>query len=76
MKLSGTEEVVAKQLYSLRQQNKVEGLFIYAASVLDTIFQEKKWNSSIPFSQESPHSSLALAGGPASRKDNPVMQCS
>lgn len=48
MKLSRTEEVVAKQLYSLRQQNKVEGLFIDAASVLDTIFQAKKMEQFYP----------------------------
>lgn len=61
MKLSRTEEVVAKQLYSLRQQNKVEGLFIDAASVLDTIFQAKKWNSSIPLFPRKP--SLFLGFG-------------
>lgn len=72
VKLSRTEQVVAKQLYSPGQQNRVERLLINAVSVLDTVFQVKNGATLSLFSWESPHSSLALAGGPTSKKDNPT----
>lgn len=72
VKLPRTEQVVAKQSQSPEQQNRVEGLFITAASVLNTVFQVKTGAPLSPFFYwESPHSSLALAGGPTSKKRKP-----
>lgn len=65
MKLSRTEQVVAKQLYSLAQQNRVEGLLINAASGLDTGFQVR--TSLSLFSWVSTHSPFTSPRGPTSK---------